>query len=123
MILATLFLSLAGFRLGRLDDAGAGVLVLARPRAVAVDWTAAAQHHVSVVLLGRAGHQRSEMLERMAIAGAQLGGEVDVAAEFQQTIVLALEDRLALLGRELRKILIEIPGLVVLERLAVLRLH
>ncbi len=43
------------------------------------------------------------MLERMAVGGAELGGEIDVAAQFQQPVVLALEDRLALLGRELRK--------------------
>src|SRR6185503_18755503 len=123
MILATALLSLARFWLGRLDDARPGILVLARPRAVAVDRTAAAQHHVGIILLGRAGHQRCEVLERMAVAGAELGGEVDVAAQFQQTIILALEDRLALLGRELRKPLVEVFRLVVLERLAVLRLH
>ena len=80
--------------------------------AVAVDRAAAAQHHVGVVLLGRAGHQRGEMLERMAVGRPELGGEIDVAAQFQHPVVLALEDRLALLGRELRKSLVEIFRLV-----------
>src|SRR3954454_9685659 len=61
MILATAFLSLAGgFRLRR----GFGLLrlELARPAAVAFDRAAAAQHQVGVILLGRSGHQRSQML-------------------------------------------------------------
>src|SRR5581483_4314028 len=123
MILATALLSLAGFRLARLDDAGSGVGVLARAAAIAVDRPAAAQHQVGVVLLGRTGHQRGEMLERVAVGRAKLGGEIDVAAQFQQTVVLALEDGFLLLRRELRKELVEIFLLVLLERLAVLRLH
>src|SRR6478672_11387871 len=102
MILATALLSLAGFwfrlRLARLDDARPGLGVFAGPAAVAVDRTAAAQHQIGVGLLGRAGHQRGEMLERMAVGRAELRGEIDVAAEFQHPVVLALEDRLALLG-------------------------
>ena len=58
------------------------------------------EHHVRVVLLGRAGHHGGEMLERMAVGRAELGGEVDVAAELEHPVVLALEDRLALLRRE-----------------------
>jgi hypothetical protein len=48
------------------------------------------------------------MLEGWPSVGAELGGEIDVAAELQQPIVLALEDRLALLGREQRKPLVEV---------------
>src|SRR5215203_4662529 len=100
MTLATAFLSLAGFRfrcrLVRLDDTRAGLGVLARPAAVAVDRPAAAQHQVGVVLLRRAGHQRGKMLERVAVGRAELGGEIDVAAELQHPVVLTLEDRLAL---------------------------
>src|SRR3954468_6387362 len=66
MILATAFLSLAGFRWRRL-----GLLELARPAAVALDRAAAAQHQVGVVLLGRTGHQRRKMLERVAVGGAE----------------------------------------------------
>src|SRR5262245_61359929 len=118
MILATALFPLAcGF------DDRSRLVVLARLAAVAFDRTAAAQHQVGIVLLGRAGHQRSKMLERMAVARTKLGREVDVAAELQQPVVLPLEDRLALLGRELRKPLVEVFRLVVLERLAVLRLH
>src|SRR5438874_2316943 len=97
MILATAFVSLAGlrFRLRRFR-----FLELAGPAAVALDRAAAAQHQVGVVLLGRAGHQRGEMLERMAVGRTELGGEIDVAAQFQKPVVLALEDRLALLGGE-----------------------
>src|SRR5437868_7967674 len=65
MILATAFVSLAGrFRFGflRLEPAGLA--------AVAFDRAAAAQHQVGVILLGRAGHQSGDMLERMAIGGA-----------------------------------------------------
>src|SRR4029078_12128461 len=58
-ILATALLSLAGFRLRfcGFDDARPGVGVFAGPAAVAFDFdrTAATQHQVGVVLLGRAG--------------------------------------------------------------------
>src|SRR5690242_1209843 len=99
MILATAFLSLAGFRFrfAFLDDARSRIGVFAGPAAVALDLAAATQHQVGIVLLGRAGHQRGEMLERMAVGRAELGGEIDVAAKLQQTIVLALEDRFLLL--------------------------
>src|ERR1700759_4475851 len=67
MILATAFLSLAGFgfRLRFLDDARSRLGVFAGAAAVGVDLPAAAQHQVGVVLLGRAGHQGGEMLERI----------------------------------------------------------
>ena len=37
----------------------------------------------------------------MAVGGAELGGEIDVAAELEHAVVVALEDGLALLRREL----------------------
>src|SRR5215212_2953638 len=102
IILATaLFPPAGGFRFGRL-----GFLELARPAAVALDRAAAAQHQVGIVLLGRAGHQGGKVLERMAVARPELGREVDVAAELEQAVVLPLEDRLALLGRQQRKPLV-----------------
>src|SRR5512139_3090804 len=65
-ILATAFLSLAGgFEFGSLHQAGFGLGELAGSAAVALDRAAAAQHQVGVFLLGRAGHDRGEMLERM----------------------------------------------------------
>src|SRR3954465_10508009 len=109
MILATAFLSLAGgFRSGSRFDLLR--LELARSAAIAFDRAATTQHQVGVVLLGRAGHQRREMLERMAVGGAELGGEIDVAAELEHPVVLALEDGLALVLRQ-RK-LVEIFRLV-----------
>src|SRR4029079_16357036 len=68
MILATALVSFAGlrFRFAALDDARTRLGVLAGAAAVAFDLAATAQHEVGVVLLGRAGHQRREMLKRMA---------------------------------------------------------
>src|SRR5436305_13423378 len=99
MILATAFLSLAGrFRSGSRFDLVR--LELARSAAIAFDRAAAAQHQVGVVLLGRAGHQRREMLERMAVGRAELSGEIDVAAALEHPVVLAFEDGLALVRRQ-----------------------
>src|ERR1700680_13145 len=78
MILATFRPRFAGlrfrFRFGRLG-------LLARLAAIPVDRAAAGQHHLGVVLLRGAGHHGGEMAERMAVGGAELGGEIDVAAE------------------------------------------
>src|SRR4051794_10043034 len=82
-----------GFRL-------AGRLVPARPAAIAFDRAAAIEHHLGVVLLRGPCHHSGEMAERMAVGRAELGGEVDVAAELQHTVVVALEDRVRLLRRE-----------------------
>ncbi len=122
---------LAGFRLagfgfyGRLLRRSAGNefrrRVLARARAVAFDIAAAAEHHLGVVVLGVAGHHRGEVLERMAVGGAELGGEIDVAAELQHAVVIALEYGVGLLRRQLE--LLQIFRLVRLEGLAVLVLH
>src|ERR1700722_5674087 len=57
----------------------------------------------------------------MAVGGAELGGEIDIAAQFQQAVVIALEHGLSLLRRQLE--LLHILRLVRLEGLAVLVLH
>src|SRR5206468_10195939 len=62
-----------------------------------------------------------EMLERMAVGGAELGGEVNVAAEFQHPVVVALENGVGLRGSEIE--LLEVFRLVRLEGFAVLVLH
>src|SRR5690242_17372743 len=61
------------------------------------------------------------MLERMAVGRPELGGEIDVAAELEHAVVVALEDGIALLIGERKPF--EIFRLVRLERLAVLVLH
>ena len=57
----------------------------------------------------------------MPVGRTQLGGEIDVAAELEHAVVVALQDRVGLLGRE-RKFL-QVPGFIRLEGLAVLFLH
>src|SRR5262245_47809251 len=61
------------------------------------------------------------MLERMAVGRAELGGEIDVAAELEHAVVVALEDGVGLLRRELEPL--EVFRLVGAKRLAVLVLH
>src|SRR4029453_18900958 len=61
------------------------------------------------------------MLERVAIGRAELGGKINISAEFQHPIVVALENGVALLWREFE--LLEVLRLVRLERLAVFLLH
>src|SRR5436309_3080899 len=61
------------------------------------------------------------MTERMAVGGAELGGEVDVAAKLQHAVVIALEDGVGLPARE--RELLEVFRLVRLEGPAVLVLH
>src|SRR6266404_3301468 len=89
--------------------------------AVALDRTAAGKHHLGIVFLGRARHHGRDVLERMAVGRAQFGGEIDVAAELQHAVVVPLEDGFALLWRQRKAV--KIGGLVLLEGLAVLRLH
>src|SRR6266516_4895079 len=69
--------------------------------AIAFHRAPAAEHHLGVVLLRRSGHHRGQLLERTAVGGAELGGEIDVAAELEHPVVVALENRLGLRGREL----------------------
>src|SRR4029077_4484553 len=95
--------------------------VLSRPRAVAIDRAAAAEHHLGVIVLRVASHDRGEVLERMPVGRAELGGEIDVAAKLEHAVVVALEDRLDLRRRELE--LLEVPRLIGLEGPAVIFLH
>src|SRR3954447_15302986 len=97
------------------------LVVLARLRPVAFDRTSALEHHLGVVVLRGAGHRRGEMPERMTVGRAELGGEVDIAAQFEHAIVVALEHGVGLFGREI--ILLQILGFIRLEGLAVLVLH
>jgi hypothetical protein len=57
----------------------------------------------------------------VAVGRPELGGEIDVAAEFQQAVVVALEHGLALVLGE--RELLQVLRLVRLEGLAVLVLH
>src|SRR5262249_14046587 len=121
------FRSRLGFALGGGGFVGAagaqmfGGRVLARARAIALDRAAAAEHHRRIVLLRRAGHQRGEMLKRMAVGGAELGGEIDIAAKLQHAVVVTLEDGVGLLRRKFE--LFQVFRLVGLEGFAVLVLH
>ena len=57
----------------------------------------------------------------MAVGGAELRGEIDVAAELEHAVVVALEDGVGLLRRQLE--FFQVFRLVGLEGLAVLVLH
>src|SRR5574343_1469857 len=59
---------------------GLGVAVLAED-AVALGAAATGQHHGHVFLLAHAGHGRGHVLEALAVGRADLGQEVDVAAQ------------------------------------------
>src|SRR5580692_4508261 len=61
------------------------------------------------------------MLKRMAVRRAELCREIDVAAKLEHAVVIALEDSVGLLRRQLE--LLEVFRLVRLEGLAVLVLH
>src|SRR5437588_11311696 len=95
--------------------------VAPRFAAIAFRRAPAREHHVGVLFLARSGHHRGELLERAAVGGAELGREIDVAAELEHAIVVTLEHGLGLLPRELEPL--EVFRLVRLERLAVLLLH
>src|SRR6218665_2166763 len=43
----------------------------------------ATDHHVAVLLFAQAGHAAGHLLEALAVGGADLGQEVDVAAQAQ----------------------------------------
>src|SRR6218665_1648116 len=49
----------------------------------AVAGAPAADHHVAVLLFAQAGHAAGHLLEALAVGGADLGQEVDVAAQAQ----------------------------------------
>src|SRR3954454_5782625 len=92
-----------------------------RPAAVAFDRSPAGEHHGGGVILRGARHGGCQMPEGMAVGCAKLGREIDVAAEFEHAVVVALENRFDLLGAEFP--LLQIFRFIRLERLAVLFLH
>src|SRR5262245_46157741 len=92
-----------------------------RLAAVSLDRAPALDHHLRVLFLGRARHDGGDLLERQPVGRRELGGEVDVAAEPEHAVPVALEyDLLLLLGH---RPLVEIGALVCLERRAVLGFH
>jgi hypothetical protein len=50
---------------------------------------AAADHHVAVGLFAHAGHGARHLLEALAVGGADLGQEVDVAAQRDAAVQVA----------------------------------
>src|SRR5690606_23126933 len=72
-----------------------GVAVLAEA-AVALDGAPARDHHLPVLLLAHAGHAAGHLLEAPAVGGADLGEEVDVAAELDAAVEIACQHRLPL---------------------------
>src|SRR6478735_4057948 len=65
--------------------------IFARLAAVALDRTAALEHHVRIIFLRGPCHGGGEVAERMTVGGTELGGEIDVAAKLQHAVVIALE--------------------------------
>ena len=58
---------------------------------------AAGDHHVAVFLFGHAGHAAGHLLEALAVGGADLGQEIDVAAERDAAVQVARQHGLLLL--------------------------
>src|SRR5437016_7963337 len=69
--------------------------------AVTFDRAASGEHHGGIVVLRGACHDSRQVPERMTVGRAELGGEIDVTAEFKHAVVIALEDRIGLFGAEL----------------------
>src|SRR5690349_20285785 len=97
-----------------------GVAVLADP-AISLDRPTALDHHVAVFLLSHARHGARHLLEALAVGRADLGQEIDVAAELDATVEVARQDGLLLLLAHLP--FVEIGALIGLEAGAVLGLH
>src|SRR5258708_24302379 len=85
-------LSIAAPMAGTCEVATPATILAMRPglplrlEAIAVGRTTALQHHLGVILLAHAGHRGSYLLERQPVGSAQLGSEVDVAAELDHPI-------------------------------------
>src|SRR4051812_49346050 len=93
------------------------LLVLAVPAGGA----AAADHHVAVGLFAHPRHGAGHLLEALAVGGANLGQEVDVAAQFYAAVQVARKNgELLVLGH---RPLVQVAAFVGLELLAVLGLH
>ena len=85
--------------------------------AIAVRRAAAGDHHVAVLVLRHPGHRCRHLLEALAVGRTDLGEEVDVAAERDHAVHVAVEHRLLLVGGH--RPLVEVGGLVALEPLPV----
>src|SRR5262249_14971748 len=85
-------------------------------------WRApAVQHHLLVVRHGHAGHRAYRLHVTETVGGEDLRQEVDVAAEVEHRVVVAVEHGLLLrLGH---RPLVQVRPLPGLEALAVLRPH
>jgi hypothetical protein len=89
--------------------------------AIAFDRTAAGYHHVAILLLAHAGHAAGHLLEAPAVGGADLGQEIDVAAETYAPVEVARLHRVLLFLAH--RPLVEVGALIGLEAGAVLGLH
>jgi hypothetical protein len=89
--------------------------------AVALDRAAAVDHHVAVLGLGHARHAARHLLEAQPVGGADLGEEVDVAAEADAFVEVAPHHRGLLVFRH--RPLVEVGARVGVEALAVRGLH
>src|SRR5262249_2482654 len=78
----------------------AGFARFSRSAAIAFDRPTTAEHHLGVVLLRGAGHDGRHVLEGVPVGRTKLCGEVDIAAQLEHPVVLALEDGLTLFGSE-----------------------
>src|SRR5437879_4783168 len=67
-----------------------------RLEAISVGRTTALQHHLGVVLLAHARHRRGYLLERQPVGRTELGSEIDIAAELDHAVPVAVQDRLLL---------------------------
>src|SRR5664279_905139 len=89
--------------------------------AVAFGGASARDHHLAVFVFAHAGHAAGHLLKALAVGRADLGEEVDVAAEGDTAVQVARQHRLLLLLGH--RPLVEAGALVRLEALAVGRLH
>jgi hypothetical protein len=83
--------------------------------------SAALDHHPAIFLFRHAGHAARHLLKAFAVGGTNLGEEIDVAAERDAAVEIAVENRLLLLFRH--GPFIEIGALVRLEPGPVIGLH
>src|SRR5262245_29037912 len=88
---------------------------------VAFDRTTAVEHHLCVLFLCGTGHERSHVLKGKPVGREQLGQKIDVAAQIDHLVPVALQDGFALLLRHWE--FLQIGRLVRFELRAVLGLH
>jgi hypothetical protein len=82
--------------------------------AIAFGRAAAAHHHGAVLFFGHAGHGAGHLLEALAVGGADLGQEVDIAAGAHAPVQVARQHGLLLLFGH--RPLVEIGTLVARKR-------